>query len=143
MLARQDAPAISKHILKLARQIDATRTPEYVAVEPQADCLPDRSFENVLRVVAKQGGATQHGWVMRQDSYFAEGAFHAIWRRPDGSLVDVTPRADNQIQILFLPDSRRVWEGETVEPYRMQLHEKPCYCGSGVPFRICHGLSDD
>ena len=145
MAVQQDAPAITKHILKLARQIDAAGLPEYVRIESQEDCRPgpDHCFDNVRRVVAKYGGATQHGWTMRQDAYFAEGAFYAVWRRPDGSLVDVTPRAESQTQILFLPDSKRVWEGEAVEPQRMQLHEKACYCGSGMPFRICHGLADD
>ena len=144
MLSRQDAaPAITKHILKLARHIDSASSPEYVRVESGEDCLPNRCFDNVTQVVAKHGGRTQHGWVMRQDAYVAEGAFHAVWRRADGSLIDVTPRADNQTQIIFLPDSKRVWEGEAIEPQRLQLHETPCYCGSGVPFRICHGLADD
>lgn len=143
MPVQRDNPPITKHILKLARQINATSAPEYVAVEPQADCLPDRGFENVARIAAKCGGSTQHGWRMRQDAYFAEGAFCAVWRRPDGSLIDVTPRADNSTLILFLPDSKKVWEGEDVEPMRMQIHEKACYCGSGMPFRICHGLADD
>jgi hypothetical protein len=139
----RDVPPISKHILKLARQLDSTNAPDYIAAESREDCLPGRCFENVPRIVAKEGGSVQHGWVMRQDSYFAEGAFHAVWRRPDGTLVDVTPRADARPQILFLPDAKKVWEGETVEPMRMQVHEKACYCGSGMPFRICHGLADD
>jgi hypothetical protein len=139
----RDVPPISKHILKLARQIDSTNSPEYIAAESREDCLPSRCFENVPRVVAKEGGSIQHGWTMRQDSYFAEGAFHAVWRRPDGTLIDVTPRTDPQTQVLFLVDSKKVWEGETVEPMRMQVHGKACYCGSGMPFRICHGLADD
>ena len=142
MLPRQDAPAITKYILKLGRHIDAAGSPEYVRVESQADCLPNRCFDNVAQVVAKHGGRTQHGWTMRQDAYVAEGTFYAVWRRAVGSLIDVTPRADKQTQILFLPDSSRVWEGEAVEPQRLQLHGAPCYCGSGVPFRVCHGLAD-
>ena len=139
----RDLPPISRYILKLARQIDATQSPAYIAVEPREDCLPGRCFDNVARVVAKEGGSVQHGWTMRQDSYFAEGAFYAVWRRPDGALIDITPRADSPAQIVFLSDSKRVWEGETVEPMRMQIHEKACYCGSGMPFRLCHGLADD
>ena len=143
MAAHRDPPAITKHILKLARQIDAACLPEYVTVESRADCLPNRCFENVTRVVTQLGGRVQHGWTMRQESYFAEGAFYAVWRSPDGSLIDVTPGADKQTQILFLPDSKRVWDGEEVEPRRLLLRETPCYCGSGVPCRICHGLADD
>lgn len=141
--APRGAPEITKHLLKLAQQIDATSAPEYVTVESRAGCLPNRSFENVREVVKMHGGSTQHGWNMRQQSYFAEGSFHAVWRCPDGRLIDVTPGAEGQMQILFLPDNKRVWEGEPVEPQRLQVKSTPCYCGSGMPFRICHGLADD
>ena len=58
-------------------------------------------------------------------------------------MIDVTPRKDERTDILFLPDSRMVWQGEDVEPRRAMLHEQPCYCGSGMPFKICHGIADD
>jgi hypothetical protein len=134
---------ITKGLLKLARQIDATSSPAPVTVNPGEDCQPDSCFENVPAVVRKHGGAVQYGWLLReQPTIFVEGRFHAVWRRPDGELIDVTPRADGQGGIVFLPDARRVWEGEPVEPYRMQLHEHPCYCGSGMPFNLCHGLAE-
>lgn len=78
-----------------------------------------------------------------QSTVFVDGVFHAVWRRPDGRLIDVTPRADGLATIIFLPDSHVVWEGEAVESCRMLLHEQACYCGSGMPFKICHGLADD
>lgn len=63
------------------------------------------------------GGSIQHGWSMReQPQVYAEAAFHAVWRNSDGSLIDVTPRADEQMRILFLPDLKRVWEGERLNP---------------------------
>jgi uncharacterized protein YchJ len=58
-------------------------------------------------------------------------------------LIDVTPRKDEQAETLFMVDNRNVWQGEDVEPRRMMLHEQPCYCGSGMPYKICHGLADD
>ena len=137
-------PAITKGILKLARQIDATSAPDFVAVEPGEMCEPGQCFENVAAIVKRHGGSVQHGWSMReQDTAFVEGEFHAVWRRPDGALIDVTPRTDKRTDILFLPDSRMVWQGEDVEPRRAMLHEQPCYCGSGMPFKICHGIADD
>jgi hypothetical protein len=135
---------MAKGILKLARQIDSTSTVEYVAVEPGEDCLFDNCFQNVAAVVRKNGGSVQHGWRMReQTAAYVEGAFHAVWRRLDGALIDVTPRKDALTEILFLPDSRMEWQGEEVEPRRMMLHEQPCYCGSGMPYKICHGLAED
>jgi len=135
---------MAKGILKLARQIDSTSTVEFVAVDPGEDCLVDNCFQNAAAMVRRHGGSVQHGWRMReQASAYVEGAFHAVWRRLDGALIDVTPRKDGLAEILFLPDSRMVWQGEEVEPRRMMLHEQPCYCGSGMPYKICHGLADD
>ena len=137
-------PPFSKGILRLARQIDATRTPEFVAVEAGEECLPDCSFDNVTATVRRRGGSLQGGWRLRElPTVFVEGTFHAMWRCPDGSLVDVTPRADGQTRTLFVPDSKTKWDGEEIEPRRILLHEQSCYCGSGMPFKICHGLSDE
>lgn len=138
------SPAITKGILKLARQIDATSEPLLVAVEAGEECLPGRSFQNVATMVRRQGGSVQHGWRMReQPAAYVEGQFHAVWRRLDGALIDVTPRTDGLTEILFLPDSKMVWTGEDVEPRRLMLNLQPCYCGSGMPYKICHGLADD
>jgi len=137
-------PQITKHILKLALQIDATGVPAYVPVQPEMDCESDSCFNNVSAIVRRRGGAIQHGWSMRElPGVFVEGAFHAVWRRPDGSLQDVTPRKDGHARIVFLPDSKRVWDGDDVDNRRMMLHERPCYCGNGLPFILCHGRNDD
>ncbi len=138
------APPITKGILKLARQINATAAPDYVPVEPGDDCLPARCFQNVAAIVKQNGGSVQHGWRLReQAAAYVEGEFHCVWRRLDGALIDVTPREDRATEILFLTDSWTVWTGEPVEPQRMMLNLQPCYCGSGMPFKICHGLADD
>ena len=135
---------ITKGIQKLARQIEAKSETKHVPVEPAEECSLNSCFENVLLVVRRRGGSTQLGWRMReQPAVYVEGEFYAIWRAPDGSLIDVTPRTDGLTTILFLPDSHAVWTGEDVEPRRMMLHEKPCYCGSGMPFKICCGSGED
>jgi hypothetical protein len=95
-------------------------------------------------MVRRSGGSVQHGWRMReQPSAYVEAQFHAVWRRLDGALIDVTPRPDGSSEIIFLSDSRMVWTGEDVEPRRLMLNLQPCYCGSGMPYKICHGLADD
>ncbi len=138
------APPITKSMLKLARQLDASSTPDYVTVEPGAECLPGCCFQNVAAMVKRHGGSVQHGWKMReQASAYVEGAFYAVWRRLDGALIDVTPGTEPAGEILFLPDTRLVWTGEAVEPRRLMLNLQPCYCGSGLPFKVCHGLGDD
>ena len=144
MNKRPAAPQITKGILKLSRQIDSTFQPELIDVEAGHGCEAGACFENVKKVVKMLGGSVQHGWKMReQPTMFAEGEFQAVWRNPEGRLVDVTPRTDGQRQIVFLPDSTQVWEGEEIVPRRLALREQPCYCGSEMPFNLCHGLADD
>jgi hypothetical protein len=137
-------PPITKHILKLAAQIDAAGLPDHVPVEPGGGCRPGACFENVIDIVKRQGGSVQYGWSIReQPRAFVEGEFYAVWRSPDGTLIDVTPRGDGQTQIVFLSDPNRVWDGEPIDSRRMMLHERLCYCGSGLPFTLCHGMADD
>ena len=137
-------PPLSKAMLKLARQIDATREAAYLAVEAGDECLPDRCFDNVAAMVRRRGGSMVTGWSLRElPTVYVEGVFHAAWCAPDGSLVDVTPRADGQTRILFLQDTKTRWDGSEIEPRRLLLHEQACYCGSGMPFKICHGLPDE
>lgn len=86
----------------------------------------------------------QYGWRLRElPSVYVEGEYYAVWRRPVGGLVDVTPREDQLTEIVFLPDSKNVWNGDDVEPRRLMLHEQPCYCGSRMPFNLCHALAED
>jgi hypothetical protein len=144
MTTNSSTPPISKGILKLARQINSSAEPDYVPVEPGEDCLPGKCFQNVAAIVRQQGGSALHGWRMReQPAAYVEGEFYAVWRRLDGALLDVTPRLDGLTEILFLPDSQMVWTGEAVEPRRLMLNLQPCYCGSGIPFKVCHGLEQD
>ena len=142
---KQNGPSgLSKAMLKLVRQIDVNGRPEHVRVEPGEDCLPGQCFDNVPSVVRRRGGEMVTGWILRENpTVYVEAAFHAVWRGPDGSVADVTPRTDERTSVFFLRDTKTQWEGEEIESRRIMLHEQACYCGSGMPFKICHGLSDD
>ncbi len=139
--------AITKHVVKLARQLSQSSTPVFVKielVEPIESFTPEACFRKVAALVKSEGGALQHGWLIREQAgVFVEAEFHAVWKRPDGVLVGIVPMQNGELEVLFLPDARRKWDGDIVEHRRMLLHEKPCYCGSGMPFHICHGLADD
>ncbi len=57
-------------------------------------------------------GTPQHGWQLAQDPRykFGEAIFHTVWRMPSGELRDITPRADGEKLIMFVPDSARTIE---------------------------------
>jgi hypothetical protein len=138
------SPQFSRNTLKLARQINASRELEVIPVEPGINCLPDNSFDNVREVVRRRGGSMQYGWSLREKpDVFVEGEFYCVWRSPDGRLIDVTPTPDQRAEVFFLPDADRGWQGGEVERRRLTLHSKPCYCGGGMPFHLCHGIAED
>jgi hypothetical protein len=59
------------------------------------------------------GGKAQHGWmILEWPGVLLEAQFHAVWRRSDGTLVDVSLNDDERI--LFLPDRVRVYSGARI-----------------------------
>ncbi|MDO8728541.1 MAG: hypothetical protein Q7K26_01470 [bacterium] len=57
----------------------------------------------------KDEGSVQAGWILGQDknAQFCEAIFHSVWKSPNGDLIDVTPRQDQEKRILFVPDHIR------------------------------------
>jgi hypothetical protein len=68
---------------------------------------------NVLHRARTAGGERVNGWMIWvSPPSFAEAEFHCVWRSPNGEFVDITPRADREERILFLPDpSTRLTRG--------------------------------
>lgn len=113
---------ITEEIMKLCRQLDPTQTPIYVPVRPPANSMVDSCFYNLPDKIKADGGSAQHGWtIWERPGLLIEGEFHAVWVSPEGEFIDITPKVDGETEILFLPDSRRVWTGELVDNVRMPL----------------------
>lgn len=70
---------------------------------------PQNCHFNVWVQWDKAGGEPQHGWLLAEDAVqdFAEAQFHTVWRSPDGRLLDITPRADAEEHVMFVPDAGR------------------------------------
>ena len=56
-----------------------------------------------------------------------QAEFHAVWRNPEGALIDITPHAQSlrDAQILFLPDPTHQYEGVRVNNRRVALLDVP------------------
>ena len=65
---------------------------------------PQQCFINVLHRVRENGGSCLYGWVIWQSPYFIEAEHHAVWKAPDGRVLDITPRVDGEKSVLFVPD---------------------------------------
>ncbi|WP_158935210.1 hypothetical protein [Burkholderia sp. S171] len=81
--------------------------PSHVAVQPDPESRPVKCWFNVRNVVAKNGGRAIFGWAIwiRPDSHY-QAIHHAVWERPDGQLIDVTPNEIDVTSIVFMADSR-------------------------------------
>lgn len=60
--------------------------------EPLAGCSQGQCYLNVKTIVALEGGDLLTGWALRiWKGCLVEAEQHAVWRQPNGIIVDVTP----------------------------------------------------
>jgi len=118
--------SISPEIRRLCEKIGGLDEPVYLQVSPRSDSGIKDCFIDVQNQVSEHGGSIQHGWVLWEwAGIYVEGEFHAVWRKPDGQMLDVQEKPDGEQRILFAPDSRRVFEGVRVDNIRMAVGRDP------------------
>jgi len=124
-LSRIIGPAIRS----LSRELVHGSKPVFVELRP----VPGAAVKDCFRVVADKvvldGGEIVCGWrFWEMPAVFVEAEFHAVWRRPEGDLLDITP-LPNEIgsyeRVLFVPDPARVYEGRQVNNVRRALTQDP------------------
>jgi len=117
---------ITADIRRLCRRIGGLDESVFVEVSPRASSPLANCFMDVRMQVEKRGGSIQHGWTLWEwPGIFAEGEFHAVWRSPDGLLLDVSPKQDGERRILFAPDPKRVFVERRVDNIRMPIGRDP------------------
>lgn len=101
---------LTSPILGLCSEISPNHQPRYVSVKQEESAQMSACFKNVADKVARDGGTIVHGWAIWEwPRVFVEAEHHAVWS--DGeSLIDVTPHASGELEILFLPDPERVFD---------------------------------
>lgn len=107
----------------------------FTSVSP--DYTASFCHNNVLEQVRRAGGRRVCGWMVWDNGKYSEAEFHSVWVA-DGSetMIDLTPRADREDEILFLPDSvtQIIREGphDLIPNSRTSLLECP-YVSRGQP----------
>lgn len=120
------ASASSPHVQKLCARLSPDQTPVELSVTPEFDGHINDCFPSVDRKIARDGGSVQYGWqVMELPGLWVEAEFHAVWRSPDGQLVDVTPKQAPVQSTLFLPDLRRIYEGRQIPNEFLAISKDP------------------
>lgn len=107
--------AITDEIEAFCSELVPLARASYVDVKPAPKAVLNDCFVNVHRFAERNGGSICYGWlILEWPGALLEAMFHAVWRAADGELLDVTPTADGECRILFLPDDTRTYAGEQV-----------------------------
>ena len=123
---------IKPYVLKFCSSVVPDATPVYVTCRPLPDAPVNDCFPIVDRQVASAGGESVIGWaVWEWPKVFIEAEFHAVWKQPDGSLLDIAPKVMPIPRILFIPDPQRVYRGRQVANVRRPL------CNDKAVKRFC------
>lgn len=124
MLQTTTPKAITNPIRSLAKKIITSPNLYYVAVKPEPWSIPSECFPNVEEKVKREGGRLQYGWqIWEWPNVMIEAEFHAVWISPSNEPVDITPKYNNESQILFLQDDVRKFDGSRIDNVRMALRK--------------------
>ncbi|MCY1270051.1 hypothetical protein D9M68_184950 [compost metagenome] len=119
------AEPTAPHVLAFCATI-AGGEPMRVEQAPQPDAVPLECFNNVRTQVSKDSGALVLGWAIWEwPGKFIEAEQHAVWERPDGTLLDPTPQEFGLRGMTFLRDPLAVDDGIQRDNHRHALCSDP------------------
>ncbi|MGB2862426.1 MAG: hypothetical protein WBC05_03795 [Sedimentisphaerales bacterium] len=117
---------LTEQILEFCRQLDPSQETSFVPVRPEPYARLTDCFFNVPEKTKRDGGRMQLGWIIwEMEHVLVEAEFHAVWVSHDGVFVDVTPKQDGEISILFHPDTTRSYNREPVDNIRRAFQDHP------------------
>lgn len=117
--------SINDKVEEILKQLNAEYDPEYVEFNEEPECKELDCFINVEKKVSKDGGKAVYGWAIWEHKYFIEAEFHAVWENDEEDLFDITPKSNNGVRILFVPDDRIQYNGRQIKNVRLNTSKKP------------------
>jgi len=108
---------IDPEVVAAARNFSGTEDqPFYVPITPTGEAEPKRCHFNVRDQIEREGGEPFFCWAIWKCKAWIEGDFHCLWRKSDGTLVDVTPDepGDNETRRLVQPEPKLCFDGKAL-----------------------------
>jgi len=103
---------IDHNVKRLIWTLRSAERPVYLDVRPEPFAKAGECFPSVKEKVRRHGGSMQLGWQIWQiPDIMIEAEFHAVWKSPDGELIDITPKKYRIDHILFVPDCETGYYG--------------------------------
>lgn len=120
----QNSPQVKAFIRKFL----GGAKPVWVPQRPSDDGVLSECFANVSNMVESFGGRMILGWhLWEMPGLMLEGEFHAVWLRPSGTMVDVSPQPAGfeEERILFVPRHHLRYFGQRPRNLRLLLADDP------------------
>lgn len=108
-------------IKKLLVKIGSRKPIQIVSVIEEDFSTVNNCFFNVKEKVEKFGGNIIYGWEILRTQILCEAVRHAIWMSQEGKLIDITPKQNNQKNILFVEDNDWIFSGKIVDNIRLNV----------------------
>ena len=116
---------LTDDIKLLLSKTGSREEPVYVPCKPDRNSPKDECFQLVESRVKAEGGERVLGWQIWQGQLLVEAEFHAVWRSPEGELIDITPKPMPSNKILFVIDPTAKYEGKQVNNIRINTTNSP------------------
>lgn len=116
---------INYHILKLIRKLGLKDDPIWIDIISEDWCIINECFDNVEKKIIKNGGKIIYGWqIWEWENVLVEAEFHSVWEEPKkNTLIDITPKDNNESKILFVKDKTMIFNGSRVDNVRLPLRK--------------------
>lgn len=116
---------ITQQIMELCQSISEYE-PVYVSVKANPESRLNECFPNVAEHVREYGGQSVLGrCIWQRANILIEAEAHAVWRSPNGDLMDITSHINDEESILFLIDPQMVYSGNCIPSIRKALTSSP------------------
>jgi hypothetical protein len=116
---------VSREIEDFCEGVVPGGTSVLVPVKPGPGAELNRCHVNVADHVLANGGEAVFGWIIWQSRVLLHAEAHCNWRSPQDELIDITPKADREAQVLFLPDPNMKWMGRLIPSRRAARINSP------------------
>lgn len=124
MISVNTPQSVTAAINALCSELVVAPSPLYLSLHAEKYAQHGDCYGAVSEKMRRDGGTTQYGWIIWQtDELMIEAEFHAVWKSPEGNLLDITPKVDGESTVLFLPDPVRIDEGGRIDNIRRALKQ--------------------
>ncbi len=113
----------NEFIDKILAKIGSEYEPEQVPVKIEPYAKIHNCYIDVEQKVKLEGGSIHFGWAIFQTDILCEAEHHAVYELENGDLIDISPREFPFESIMFVPDNKAKYTGQSIDNVRINITE--------------------